>query len=235
MKDIDELDRLHAAAWGGPWTAETWDVCLHDCETILAPEAYPDGQVVAQVSHADGRIVAPGLEQFAAANTAAIVALHNAWPDVSARLRAAEAEVERLRAALVAACESLDTIPEDPRRFARVAGMTIPLVRGGLSKALLPPSEASVSASETLEQQRLELERTRALVPPKAPLRIFGRGFVRFDADKSLWLLGKREAGWSAFGFRLDSWDDLFRRYDVRVVECGADEHGSWWAVENGS
>lgn len=100
MKDIDELDRLHAAAWGGPWTAETWDVCLHDCETILAPEAYPDGQVVAQVSHADGRIVAPGLEQFAAANTAAIVALHNAWPSVSARLRAAEAEVERLRAAL---------------------------------------------------------------------------------------------------------------------------------------
>ena len=47
MKDLDELDRLHAAATAGT-----------------------------------------------------IVALHNAWPEVSARLRAAEAEVERLRAAL---------------------------------------------------------------------------------------------------------------------------------------
>lgn len=111
MKTIDELDRLHAAAWGGPWTAETWDVCLHDCETILAPEAYPDGQVVAQVSHADGRIVAPGLEQFAAANTAAIVALHNAWPSVSARLRAVEAEVERLRALSAEARDMLRDMP----------------------------------------------------------------------------------------------------------------------------
>ena len=56
----------------------------------------------------------------------------------SARLRAAEAEVERLRGALRGAIEELDTIPEDPKRFARVAGMTIPLVRGGLSRALLP-------------------------------------------------------------------------------------------------
>lgn len=93
--------------------------------------------------------------------------------------------------------------------------------------------ETIAALRDALERQRLELERTRALIPPKVPLRIFGRGFVRFDADKSLWLLGKRETGWSAFGFRLDSWDDLFRRYDVRVVECGADEHGSWWAVEN--
>lgn len=64
--------------------------------------------------------------------------LHNAWPAFSARLRAAEAEVERLRGALRGAIEELDTIPEDPKRFARVAGMTIPLVRGGLAKALLP-------------------------------------------------------------------------------------------------
>lgn len=115
--NLDELDRLHAAAWDGAWTAETWEVecdardgcptgddCegSHDCETILAPEAYPSppGQVVVQTSHADGRITAPGLEQFARANTVAIVALHNAWPEVSARLRAAEADVERLRGAL---------------------------------------------------------------------------------------------------------------------------------------
>ena len=46
--------------------------------------------------------------------------------------------MERLRGALRGAIEELDTIPEDPKRFARVAGMTIPLVRGGLSRALLP-------------------------------------------------------------------------------------------------
>ena len=127
--NLDELDRLHAAAWEGAWTAETWegdcgarDGCpsgndcdgSHDCETILAPEAYPSppGQVVAQASHADGRIKTPGLEQFAAANAAAIVALHNAWPSFSARLRAAEAEVERLRGALREACSHLDMAVE---------------------------------------------------------------------------------------------------------------------------
>ncbi len=127
MNDIDELDRLHAAAWRGPWTAETWEVeceardeCQtgddcdgsHDCETIIAPEAYPDGQVVVQTSHTDGRIKAPGLEQFAAANTAAIVALHNAWPAISARLRAAEAEVARLRGALRAVIDEVATEDE---------------------------------------------------------------------------------------------------------------------------
>lgn len=65
----------------------------------------------------------------------------------NARLRAAEAEVERLRGALRGAIEELDTIPEDPKRFARIAGMTIPLVRGGLSKALLP-AEARAALGE---------------------------------------------------------------------------------------
>jgi hypothetical protein len=41
-----------------------------------------------------------GEEQFAAANTAAIVALHNAWPAISARLRAAEVDAHNLRAML---------------------------------------------------------------------------------------------------------------------------------------
>lgn len=75
------------------------------------------GQPRAQARHlydtatADGRIVAPGLEQFAAANTAAIVALHNAWPSVSARLRAVEAEVERLRALSAEARDMLRDMP----------------------------------------------------------------------------------------------------------------------------
>jgi len=157
MNDIDELDRLHAAAWRGPWTAETWEVeceardeCQtgddcdgsHDCETIIAPEAYPDGQVVVQTSHTDGRIKAPGLEQFAAANTAAIVALHNAWPAISARLRAAEAEVARLRRLCRVAAERID---DDALALAELLDdQDAPVDGGALTDAL---SRAALGAS----------------------------------------------------------------------------------------
>ena len=71
---LDELDALHAAATAGEW----------------------------QRAPASGRILADGwpVPMSDPANTAAIVALKNNWPAFSARLRAAEAEVERLRAAL---------------------------------------------------------------------------------------------------------------------------------------
>ncbi len=70
---LDELDALHAAATAGEWRR--------------APSS--------------GRILADGWPVPSdSANTAAIVALKNNWPAISARLRAAEAEVERLRAAL---------------------------------------------------------------------------------------------------------------------------------------
>ena len=123
---LDELDALHAAAFPGVWCTGT----RGECATVYVTSVPPMRAVVtfAEVSNDD--------------NAHAMAALHNAWPAISARLRAAEAEVEveveRLRGALRGAIEELDTIPEDPKRFARVAGMTIPLVRGGLAKALLP-------------------------------------------------------------------------------------------------
>jgi hypothetical protein len=72
----------------------------------------------------------------------------------------------------------------------------------------------------------------RSSVPPKRPARLLAPGFVRFRGSE-LWLLGHRENGWSAFGFLLDDWDDLFRRYNVKVTSHGSDEHGAWWGVEN--
>ncbi|MBK6463579.1 MAG: hypothetical protein IPF92_21630 [Myxococcales bacterium] len=114
MKTLDELDALHAAATAGEWDALKCEV------RHAAPRA---SGVNYHASRADADFTATA---------------KNNWPAFSARLRAAEAEVERLRGALRGAIEELDTIPEDPKRFARVAGMTIPLVRGGLAKALLP-------------------------------------------------------------------------------------------------
>ena len=69
--NLDELDRLHAAA--------------------TAP-------------HCDAKWVG-------VVRTNACAALHNAWPAISARLRAAEAEVERLRAALAPFAAFAATLP----------------------------------------------------------------------------------------------------------------------------
>lgn len=101
--------------------------------------------------------------------------------------------------------------------------------------AALAAVRAELMAAEVaLDKARQEIGRLAALVPPKDPKRLLGRGFVRFDPSTGApWVLGKREKGWSSFGYRCDSWGDLFRRFKVRVVEHGTDEHGAWWAVEN--
>jgi hypothetical protein len=69
--------------------------------------------------------------------------------------------------------------------------------------------------------------------PPKEPVRLMGTGCVREDpAGHGLWLLSKHETGWSAFGYRLDGWDDLFRRFDVCIGAPKQDEHGQWWPAQ---
>jgi hypothetical protein len=55
---------------------------------------------------------------------------------------------------------------------------------------------------------------------------------VRF-ADGKVWVLGSREKGFGAFGYWFDSWDQLFRTFDVVVTGHGVDEHGPWWSAEN--
>lgn len=85
----------------------------------------------------------------------------------------------------------------------------------------------------TIDRLERELAAAKARIPPARPARLMGRGYVRFTGAGELWVLGGREKGWGHFGYRCESWDDLFRRYNVRVVEAGEDEHGPWWAVEN--
>lgn len=84
-----------------------------------------------------------------------------------------------------------------------------------------------VAENEMLKARIAKLE---MLVPPKQPQRLLAPGYVRFTGG-AMWLLGKRETGFAAWGVRLDGWDELFRRYDVKVTACGEDEHGQWWEV----
>lgn len=81
-------------------------------------------------------------------------------------------------------------------------------------------------------QLMVDLAAAKAKIPPKRGASLMGRGYVRFVSG-ALWVLNNRERGLGEFGFRFPGWDELFRTYNVCVVEHGTDEHGEWWAVEN--
>jgi hypothetical protein len=81
-------------------------------------------------------------------------------------------------------------------------------------------------------EQATELDALRARLPAAKAARLLGRGCVRFR-DGQLFLLNKRAGGWAEFAVACDGWDELFRRYNVAVVEHGADVFGPWWEVEN--
>lgn len=85
MTDLDELDRLHAAATAGEWVVRSYQE--------------PSGEFSP----------APSWDVYDEDNIVLTAALHNAWPAFSARLRAAEAEVERLRGALLEAASEMDS------------------------------------------------------------------------------------------------------------------------------
>lgn len=93
--------------------------------------------------------------------------------------------------------------------------------------------KALARVERLLELQEAETRSARARLPPARPARLFGPGFVRFDSAGQLWILSRREDGWASFGVVCDGWDDLFRRYDVKVTSHGADKDGPWWCVEN--
>ena len=89
-------------------------------------------------------------------------------------------------------------------------------------------------AVEDLAAARREIDRLRALIPPEAPLRFFGPCTARFDpAGKGVWLMNKRESGWSSGGFLCPSWDEVFRRFDAHVTGHGADDAGEYWILSN--
>ncbi len=93
-------------------------------------------------------------------------------------------------------------------------------------------AEFLASASSVVERLREENRDLRAELPPSKPARLLAPGVVRMR-DGRVWLLGNRAKGWASFGFLLESWDDLFRRYNVVVTGSGRDEAGDFWTVEN--
>lgn len=90
--NLDELDRLHAAATAGEWESVLCD----------APHVNDEVRMVeGPVTRAHGKKFVPVISRISPrADADFIAAAKNAWPEVSARLRAAEAEAERLRGAL---------------------------------------------------------------------------------------------------------------------------------------
>lgn len=80
-----------------------------------------------------------------------------------------------------------------------------------------------------------EITRLRGRIAPNEPARLLGPGYVRFSETRIMWLLSRRDTGWSSFGVVVSDWDDLFRRYNALVTAHGEDEHGPWWEVASPS
>lgn len=92
LDELDELDALHAAATAGEWESVLCD----------APHVNDEVRMIeGPVTRANGKKFVPVISRISPrADADFIAAAKNTWPAISARLRAAEAEVERLRVAL---------------------------------------------------------------------------------------------------------------------------------------
>lgn len=78
-----------------------------------------------------------------------------------------EEAISELRAEVALAIEMLDTIPTDPKLFARRAGTCIPLVRGGLAMVLAKTSTVD-GERDTIRTENEKLRRVRP-AQPSAP------------------------------------------------------------------
>lgn len=151
--DLDELGRLEREAFRAPWTYDQWEVECSACEggtnepetgcpnpdcnganapivAVEAPEEYPNGQLVAQIS-------VPGLLSLADKNGAMIAQLRNAAPELlrrASQLAAVEAFLrehgEHLRAAAEFTAAGIET--EMPGHAAARDALTALLLSLGL-------------------------------------------------------------------------------------------------------
>jgi hypothetical protein len=115
------------------------------------------------------------------------------------------------------------------------------LVSGGSTEANFELACDLVRAGRLLEIRerliddlRAQLDKAKSEVRKqnRRPVKLMGTGYVRFATD-GLWVLNRKERGFGEFGYRYESWDEMFRDLDVRITEHGTDEHGAWWAVDN--
>lgn len=96
----------------------------------------------------------------------------------------------------------------------------------GASDALNEAQAEATRAADVAEQRAARVAQLEALIP-KEPKALLGVGCVRWVGGE-MWVLNKRETGWSSSGFRIDGWDELFRRWRAVVIDVGADEHGAY-------
>lgn len=90
MRTIDELDALHAAATAGEWESVLCDAPHVDHDAVRMIEG--------PVTRGKGEKFIPIISRISPrADADFIAAAKNAWPSISARLRAAEAANARLR------------------------------------------------------------------------------------------------------------------------------------------
>ena len=124
----------------------------------------------------------------------------------------------------------------------RISSFSLGDITVNVIPAFAEQNEAAFSAACRLESApgiiaalRDELAQAvkRVQIQSAKPARLIGTGYIRFTEKGTMWLLSDRKNGWAAFGVICDSWDDLFRNYDVRVTGHGTDEFGLWWSVEN--
>ncbi len=118
------------------------------------------------------------------------------------------------------------------RRSFRVDGIQVQVDPCEDDARGLALAEFLATAHETIEGLRRRVAELGESRTPASPVRLLGPGVVRFRG-RELWLMNREGDGWASFGVRVESWDDLFRRYDVRVTGHGRDEAGEFWRVES--
>ena len=89
LDELDELDALHAAATAGEWESVLCD----------APHVNDEVRMIeGPVTRANGKKFVPVISRISPrADADFIAAAKNTWPAISARLRAAEAALVRIR------------------------------------------------------------------------------------------------------------------------------------------
>ena len=132
---------------------------------------------------------------------------------------------------------SISVRPSDGDQDTRAAQFTTELAAAAVGiterwTALEAERDEAVRRAAELSRENARLSR---LVPPPEPVRTLAPGCVRFADDGRLWLLNRREGGWASWGVPCTGWDDLFRRYAVRITEHGTDEHGAYWITVPGA
>lgn len=103
----------------------------------------------------------------------------------------------------------------------------------GVAERIAADAATEMALRDRIAKLEADVAAVRAKLPPKQAARLFGPARARFDQRGRLWLLDPAK-GWSGTGYMLDGWDDLFRRFAVRVTHAGADAEGPFWTVENG-